>query len=100
MKFRQNRVTALPGWKRYAASLLATDPAHRGHGHGHGHGLRLLADNLRRLDAGGARAYLDASNPVNVPLYERYGFRLLGAFDLPDGGPTVHAMWRTPRGSG
>lgn len=80
----------------YYLSLLATDPAHRSHGHG----LRLLADNLRRLDAEGASAYLEASNPANVPLYERHGFKLLGAFDLPDGGPTVHTMWRTPRGSG
>lgn len=80
----------------YYLSLLATDPAHRGHGHG----LSLLADNLRRLDAEGASAYLEASNPANVPLYERYGFTLLGAFDLPEGGPTVHTMWRTPRGSG
>ena len=84
------------GRPHYYLSLLATDPAHRSHGHG----LRLLADNLRRLDAEGASAYLEASNPANVPLYERHGFKLLGAFDLPDGGPTVHTMWRTPRGSG
>ena len=76
----------------YYLSLLATNPAHRGHGHG----LGLLADNLRRIDAEGANAYLEASNPANVPLYERYGFELVGAFDLPDGGPTVHTMWRSP----
>ena len=80
----------------YYLSLLATDPAHRGHGHG----LSLLADNLRRIDAEGANAYLEASNPANVPLYERYGFKLLGAFNLPDGGPTVHTMWRTPIAGG
>lgn len=84
------------GEPHYYLSLLATDPAHRGQGHG----LRLLADNLRRIDAEGASAYLEASNPANVPLYERYGFRLRGVFDLPDGGPTVHTMWRTPRGAG
>ncbi|MGZ4629568.1 MAG: GNAT family N-acetyltransferase [Oryzihumus sp.] len=77
----------------YYLSLLATDPAQRGHGYG----LALLADNLRLIDAEGAGAYLEASNPANVALYERYGFAQVGAFDLPDGGPTVHTMWRSPR---
>src|SRR5437868_1776431 len=44
--------------------------------------------------AAGMLAYLEASNPANVPLYERYGFRVAGAFDLPDSGPRVHMMWR------
>ena len=77
----------------YYLSLLATDPAQRGHGYG----LALLADNLRVIDAEGVSAYLEASNPANVALYERYGFESVGAFDLPDGGPTVHTMWRSPR---
>lgn len=74
-------------------SLLATDPAQRGLGHG----LRLLEDNLREVDAQGAPAYLEASNPANVRLYERHGFRLTGSFDLPADGPTVHTMWRDER---
>src|SRR3954451_1389079 len=71
-------------------SLLATDPQHRGRGDG----LGLLAANLAAIDAAAMPAYLEASNPANVPLYERYGFRVVGAFDLPDGGPRVHTMWR------
>jgi ribosomal protein S18 acetylase RimI-like enzyme len=77
----------------YYLSLLGTDPARRGHGHG----LRLLADNLRVIDAAGSPAYLEASNPVNVALYERYGFERLDSFELPDGGPTVQTMWREPK---
>jgi ribosomal protein S18 acetylase RimI-like enzyme len=73
-------------------SLLATDPQHRGHGYG----LRLLAANLSAIDESGEAAYLEASNPANVALYERFGFRVNGAFDLPDGGPRVHTMWREP----
>ena len=80
----------------YYLSLLATDPAQRGRGLG----LGLLADNLTRVDADGAPAYLEASNPANVPLYERHGFEVLGFFDLPDSGPRVHTMWRPPRSSG
>lgn len=75
-------------------SLLATDPRHRGHGYG----LRLLADNLAQVDERGLPAYLEASNPANVPLYERYGFRVVGQFDLPDDGPRVNTMWRDARG--
>ncbi len=75
-------------------SLLGTDPAH----YGHGYGLGLLAENLRIVDAQGMPAYLESSNPANVPLYERYGFRQLGAFELPGGGPTVPTMWRPAGG--
>jgi ribosomal protein S18 acetylase RimI-like enzyme len=75
-------------------SLLGTDPAY----FGHGYGLGLLAENLRIVDAQGMPAYLESSNPANVALYERYGFRPLGAFDLPGGGPTVPTMWRPAGG--
>lgn len=50
----------------YYLSLLGTDPARRGHGYG----LSLLAANLRLVDAAGAPAYLETSNPANVTLYE------------------------------
>lgn len=77
----------------YYLSLLGTDPAH----HGHGYGLALLEANLRLIDAQGAAAYLESSNPANVPLYERYGFRPLGSFEIANGGPTVPTMWREAR---
>jgi GNAT superfamily N-acetyltransferase len=77
-------------------SLLGTDPAH----YGHGYGLGLLAENLRIVDAQGMPAYLESSNPANVPLYERYGFRQRGSFELPGGGPTVPTMWRPAAGLG
>lgn len=41
-------------------------------------------------------AYLEPSNPANVPLYARYGFEVLGSFSLPGGGPGVVTMWRQP----
>ncbi len=83
----------------YYLSLLGTDPAH----YGNGYGLGLLEANLRLVDAEGVPAYLESSNPANVPLYERYGFRLRSSFELPGGGPTVPTMWRearTPTGLG
>jgi GNAT superfamily N-acetyltransferase len=75
-------------------SLLGTDPAHRGKGLG----LALLRQTLTRADSDGLPAYLEASNPVNVPLYERYGFRPETTFALPGGGPEVTTMWREPVG--
>jgi GNAT superfamily N-acetyltransferase len=76
----------------YYLSLLGTHTAHRGAGIG----MRLLADNLARLDAIGMPAYLESTNPANLRRYEGVGFAVCGAFDLPHGGPTVTTMWRDP----
>ncbi|MGY9080371.1 MAG: hypothetical protein ACKVKB_06210 [Candidatus Nanopelagicales bacterium] len=38
-------------------------------------------------------AYLEASNPANIPLYQRYGFEQVGEFAVAEG-PTVTTMWR------
>jgi ribosomal protein S18 acetylase RimI-like enzyme len=78
----------------YVLSLLGTAVAHRGNGYG----LALLAECLTVVDAAGMPAYLEASNPVNVGLYERYGFERYGEFTIPDG-PSVTTMWR-PRSAG
>ena len=74
----------------YLLSLLGTAVAHQGHGYG----LRLLAETLKVVDAEDMPAYLEASNPANVALYQRYGFELYGSFALPDGGHDVPTMWR------
>jgi len=71
-------------------SLLGTAAEHRGHGFG----LGLLAQNLREIDEARMPSYLEASNPANVQLYERYGFVVLDSFTLPAGGPEVFTMWR------
>jgi GNAT superfamily N-acetyltransferase len=78
------------GVPHYYLTLLGTRAEHRGQGHG----LRLLADNLRRIDETGQPSYLEASNPANVPLYMRHGFEVLDSFQLPEGGPEVFTMWR------
>jgi GNAT superfamily N-acetyltransferase len=74
----------------YYLSLLGTHTEHRGSGIG----MRLLADNLVQLDALHMPAYLESTNPANLRRYESVGFTILGAFDLPDGGPAVTTMWR------
>ncbi len=77
----------------YYLTMLGTDPQHRGHGHG----LRLLHDTLQTSDRAGACAYLEASNPANVDLYARFGFRPHSTFQLPRDGPQITTMWRGPR---
>jgi GNAT superfamily N-acetyltransferase len=77
----------------FVLTLLGTADAHRGHGYG----LDLLAQSLTVVDDADMPAYLEASNPINVGLYQRYGFELFGSFTLPDGGPDVATMWRPRR---
>jgi GNAT superfamily N-acetyltransferase len=73
-------------------SLLGTASRSRGQGIG----MALLRDCLRRIDADGAPAYLESSNPVNDHRYEGVGFRRVGAFATPDGSHTLTTMWRPP----
>lgn len=77
----------------YYLSLLGTHSSQRGHGFG----LSLLEQNLQVVDAAGMPAYLEVSNPANLALYERHGFRLRGGFDMPDDGPHLPTMWREAR---
>ncbi|TDE00608.1 GNAT family N-acetyltransferase [Jiangella asiatica] len=65
---------------------------------GRGIGGALLRDGLARVDAAGLPAYLESSAPGNVPIYERYGFRVTGEIALP-GGPSLVPMWREPVGA-
>jgi GNAT superfamily N-acetyltransferase len=74
----------------YYLSLLGTHPSHRGKGLG----MALLADNLARVDAEGAPAYLESSNSANDPRYESHGFVRVGQFTRPDELVTVSTMWR------
>jgi GNAT superfamily N-acetyltransferase len=78
-------------------SLLATHPDHSGWGHGMG----LVAACLAEIDAGDppAPAFLESSNPANLPRYERLGFRPTREVELI-AGLSGTQMWRAPRGVG
>ena len=65
---------------------------------GAGLGSSLLNHTLSRLDEAGMPAYLENSNPANMPLYERHGFRVFDEISLRDGGPKEWCMWREPMG--
>ena len=76
----------------YYLSLWAT---HRDHA-GRGLGTALIHDNLARIDAERMPAYLESTNPANLPRYETLGFRRRGEFG-PEGGPVITTMWRDAR---
>jgi len=63
---------------------------------GRGVASRLLRSRLERCDQDGHPAYLEASKPDGVSLYEHFGFQRIGNLDMPEGAPVVTAMWRPP----
>ena len=72
--------------------LIGVDPTSQGRGYGSA----LLRYALEHVDRTGAPAYLESSNPRNVPLYERHGFEVLGSIQAGSS-PTVAPMLRRPR---
>jgi ribosomal protein S18 acetylase RimI-like enzyme len=103
---------SLPGvWPhpvRVARGLLQVEARHLAEPHlylatvgvrperqGQGLGSRLLAPGLAEADARGLPAYLESSNKLNVPLYQRLGFDVTGELHLPSG-PTIWLMRRPP----
>jgi GNAT superfamily N-acetyltransferase len=64
---------------------------------GRGIGAAMLRHRFRGLDADGVPAYLESSTPRSAALYAREGFGRQGELMLPDGGPELTPMWRTPR---
>ncbi|MBO0678211.1 GNAT family N-acetyltransferase [Mycolicibacterium sp. S2-37] len=99
---RGQQLTALmkehhPEEPHWYLAVIGSDPAVRGGGFGHA----LMQSRLDRVDAEHAPAYLESSNPDNVPYYLRFGFEITGEIELPDSdgvaGPSMTAMWRAPR---
>jgi ribosomal protein S18 acetylase RimI-like enzyme len=74
--------------------LIGVDPVHQGKGYGSA----LLQHALRQCDRDHAPAYLESSNPANIPLYERHGFRVLATIQVGSS-PPIFPMLRAARGS-
>jgi ribosomal protein S18 acetylase RimI-like enzyme len=62
-------VPAAPHWH---LAFIGVDPL----AHGRGIGGALLDHALERVDADGAQAYLESTNPRNITLYQRFGFEV------------------------
>lgn len=83
---------ARPAAPHWYLKAVAVDPARQGRGVAS----RLLRSRLERCDRSGMPAYLEASKPEGIGVYERFGFRVTGTVALPPGAPVVTAMWRDP----
>jgi ribosomal protein S18 acetylase RimI-like enzyme len=82
---------ASPATPHWYLAFVGTRAASRGRGLASA----LISAVTRRCDADGVGAYLESSDPANVPLYERHGFVVTGEAVIV-GGPTVPLMWRDP----
>lgn len=85
--------TAHPEEPHWYLAVIGSDPTVRGAGFGQA----LMASRLDRCDAEHAPAYLESSNPDNVPYYQRFGFEITGEIRVPNGGPVLIPMWRAAR---
>jgi len=72
--------------------LIGTDPAQQGRGHGSA----LLRHAVAIFDADRVPAYLEATSPRNVALYQRYGFEITGTIQAGDS-PIITPMVRQSR---
>ena len=72
--------------------LIGVDPAHQRKGYG----AALLQHALRQCDRDHTPAYLESSNPANMSLYERHGFRVLATIQQGSS-PPIFPMLRTAR---
>jgi ribosomal protein S18 acetylase RimI-like enzyme len=82
-----------PHEKHFYLAFIAVAPRLQGMGLGGA----MMEATLKRVDAAGAPAYLENSNPKNTGLYERGGF-VARKNIAPAGAPPLIAMWRSPRG--
>lgn len=63
---------------------------------GKGYGSALLARGVEVCDRQHVAAYLEATNPANIPLYERFGFNRVGEIQAGSS-PAITPMFRAAR---
>jgi len=77
----------------YHLPTIGTDPTQQRKGHGSA----LMNHALELCDRDGVRAYLESSSPLNISLYARHGFEILGLIQ-EDTMPPLIPMVREPQG--
>ena len=74
-----------PSEPHWYLPLIGVDPCRQGRGYGSA----LLRHALAACDRDGTPAYLESSNPANVPLYARHGFEVLGTIQIGASPPII-----------
>ncbi|HZS00118.1 MAG TPA: GNAT family N-acetyltransferase [Chloroflexota bacterium] len=80
-----------PSEPHWYLPLIGVDPTRQGNGYGSA----LLQHATALCDRDGRLAYLESSNPANVPLYERHGFEVVGTIQAGSS-PPFWPMVRKP----
>jgi ribosomal protein S18 acetylase RimI-like enzyme len=88
----QEMVRCHPSEPHWYLPFIAVDPARQGKGYGGA----LLKHGLAACDRDRNAAYLESTNPRNVPLYQRHGFELLGTIQVGSS-PPIFPMLRKRR---
>lgn len=83
-----------PSEPHWYLPLMGVDPFHQGNGLGSA----LMKHALIPCDRDQTLAYLESTNPKNIPLYERHGFELLGTIQAGTS-PPIFPMLRKARPS-
>jgi ribosomal protein S18 acetylase RimI-like enzyme len=81
-----------PSEPHWHLPLIGVDPAYQSRGHGDA----LMQYAFERIDAERLPAYLESTNPRNIPFYERHGFEPLATIQLGTS-PTIVPMLRKAR---
>ena len=81
-----------PSEPHWYLPLMGVDPSQQSKGFGSA----LLQHILIQFDRDNKLAYLESSNPRNIPLYKRHGFELLGTIQTGTS-PSIAPMLRRPR---
>jgi GNAT superfamily N-acetyltransferase len=71
--------------------LIGVDPAHQGKGYG----AALMTVALQECDREHLPAYLESTNPRNISLYQRHGFKALGTIQVGTSPPLVPMLRET-----
>jgi len=81
-----------PSEPHWYLPFVGVDPSQQGKGFGSA----LLQHILIQVDRDNMLAYLESSNPRNIPLYKRHGFELLGSIQIGTS-PSIAPMLRKPK---
>lgn len=81
-----------PSEPHWYLPMIGVDPAQQGKGYGSA----LLKHALERCDDEGKLAYLEASSPKSIPLYQRHGFELVSTIEVGSS-PPLFPMVRKPQ---
>lgn len=89
--FLEGMATHHPHEAHWYLPLIAADPGWINRGLG----AALMMHALEKCDRDGLPAYLESSNPRNISLYERHGFKIVGEIQSGSS-PVMTPMLRVP----